>query len=272
MRWLLILTLYLCCTTPSLAEDRLLVDAKINGEPVRLAFDTGAEFSTLFRRTARRLKLNVADPPPNAKAGPGQVLLGRSEECRFELGNSITKGRFRVLDVPHYLDPRMDGLLAWGDVRNTILWIAADTNRLSVLTALPENMAPWTKWKVRQDSRCLEIRLPLASGKDGTIAIDTGSPFGVELSPQRWKQWRDKHRDQPASVRAYYTPGIGLKVYEELWADSLTLGKFSLTNVPVMESAPVKSLRFTNYQATLCMFALTRDYSPIRCWQYRSAG
>ncbi len=239
-------------------EERLIIDAKINGESVRLGFDTGAEFTVLFRRTARRLKLNVTEPPANAKADPGEVLFGASEECRFELGDFMTKVRFPVFDLPHYLDPGMDGLLAWADLRDHIVWIAADTNRLSALAALPENMDAWTKWKIRQDSRYLEIILPSASGKDGTIAIDTGSPLGVQLSPQRWKQWRDKHRDELTSVKAYYEPAIGIKVSEELWADSLSLGKFSLTDVPVMESPPVNTVRFANYQATLGLFALTR--------------
>ena len=152
----------------------------------------------------------------------------------------------------------MDGILAWANVWDTILWISADTKRLSTLAALPENMDLWTKWNIRKDSRYLEIRVPLALGKDGTIAIDTGSPSGVQLSPQRWKQWRDKHRGQPVSVQAEYTPGIGIKIHDEAWADSLNIGKFALTDVPVMESAPVKTLMFTNYQATLGLFALTR--------------
>ena len=239
-------------------NERIIFEAKINGESVRLAFDTGSEVTFLFRRTVKRLKLDVTEPPANAKVDPGKVPMGISEECRFELGNSITKARFRVFDLPQHIDPGMDGVLAWANIWDTILWISADTKRLSTLTALPENMDKWTKWNIRKDSRYLEIKLPLASGKDGTILIDTGSPFGVQLTPQRWKQWRDKHRDQPVSVRAEYTPGIGLKVYEEAWADSLNIGKFSLADVPVRESASVKSLMFKNYQATLGLFTLTR--------------
>ncbi len=239
-------------------DERIIFKAKINGQSVRLAFDTGAEFTILFRQTAKRLKLDVTEPPANAKVGPGQVPVGRTEECRFELGNSIFKARFRVLDLPRHIDPGMDGILAWANIQDAIVWISADTKRLSTLAALPENMDKWTKWNIRKDSRCLEIKVPLALGKDGTILIDTGGSFGVELTPQRWKQWRDKHRDQPVSVRADYTPGIGIKIHEVAWADSLNIGKFSLTDVPVAESAPVRTLMFTNYQATLGLFALTR--------------
>lgn len=32
------------------AEDRLLIEARINNQPVVLAFDTGAEYSVLFAR------------------------------------------------------------------------------------------------------------------------------------------------------------------------------------------------------------------------------
>ncbi len=205
------------------SNDRLVLDAKVNGESVRLGFDTGAEVTILFRQTVKRLRLNVTEPPANTKAGPGKLLAGRTEECRFELGNFTTKARFRVFDLPQYIDPGMDGVLAWADFRDNIVGIAADINMLSPLTALPENMDQWTKWNIRQDSRYLEVILPLASGKEGTILIDTGSPFGVQLSPERWKQWRDKYRDQSVSIQAEYTPGIGLKVYEEAWADSLSI-------------------------------------------------
>ena len=59
-------------------------------------------------------------------------------------------------------------------------------------------------------------------------------------------------------IIATYTPGIGLHVSEEFWADRLAIGRFSLTNVPVIQAAPVKMRMSTNYEATLGLFALTR--------------
>ena len=252
------LTLCLCCIAPVKAANRILIEAKVNGQSVRLAFDTGAETSVLFRRTVKRLKLKVTEPPPSAKAGPGKILFGKTEEFRFELGHIKTTTTFGVFDLPQHVAPGMDGLLAWADVREAIWRFDAETKKVSTLKALPENMDLWTGWKIREDSPLLEIRLPSDSGKDETIFIDTGAPFGVQLSPKRWKQWRDQHADQPASVQAFYTPSIGTRVCEELWADSLSIGKFSLGNVPVMECPRAQALMFTNLQASLGLFALTR--------------
>ena len=160
MRVLIIVALCFSWTTPLIAfNQRLLVDAKVNGASVVLAFDTGAEVSALFRRTARRLNLSAPEPPSNTKAKAGKVLAGLSEECRFELGNSITKARFPVVDLPRHFRPRMDGLLAWADARNTILQIAADRNRLSVLRGLPESIDTWAKWTIRQDCRTSVVPL-----------------------------------------------------------------------------------------------------------------
>ena len=48
MRTLFLLALWFCGTPRSPAADYLFVDAKINDQPVRLTFDTGAEYTILF--------------------------------------------------------------------------------------------------------------------------------------------------------------------------------------------------------------------------------
>jgi hypothetical protein len=258
MRVLLILVLCLCWTTLSAAADRLLIDAKVNDQAVRLAFDTGTEYTVLFGQTARRLNLKVTEPPPNPKLKPWQVPSGVSEECRFTVGQSTKRFRFRIFNPPEYTRFKVDGVVAWADLRNDILRIVADTKELSVLKKLPENICQWARWNIEQDSRLLEVKLPGTSEIDGTIFIDTGIPYGVQLSAKRWKYWRAKLRDRPYTLVAYYTPGIGLKVYEQRWADKLVLRQFSVMKVPVMPSSSVRELQFTNYEATLGLFALTR--------------
>jgi len=258
MHVLLILALCLCWTTLSVADDQLLIDAKVNDQAVRLIFDTGTEYTTLFGQTARRLNLKVTEPPPNPKLKAWQVALGVSEECRLTIGQSTIRARFGILNLPEYTRLKVDGVLAWADLRNNIFRILADTKELSVLKKLPENICQWTRWNIEQDSRFLEVKLPGTSEIDGTIFIDTGTPHGVELSAKRWKFWRAKLRERQYTLMASYTPGIGLKVYEERWADKLVLGQVSIMKGPVMPSPSVRELQFTNYEATLGLFALTR--------------
>jgi hypothetical protein len=184
--------------------------------------------------------------------------MGVSEECRFTVGESTTRFRFGIFNPPEYTRFKVDGVLAWADLRNNIFRIVADTKELSVLKKLPENISQWARWNIEQDSRFLEVKLPGTSELDGTIFIDTGTPHGVKLSAKRWKYWRAKLSDRRYTLVASYAPGIGLKVYEERWADKLVLGQFSIMKVPVMPSPSVRELQFTNYEATLGLFALTR--------------
>ena len=45
------ITVVLCvCSSDTLAAERIIIEAKVNDWPVRLAFDTGAERSVLFPR------------------------------------------------------------------------------------------------------------------------------------------------------------------------------------------------------------------------------
>ena len=260
MRVLLCFALSWCCTTTIMAAERIPIEVKINDIKVCLAFDSGTDRTVLFGRTARRLKLKVTERPPNVKTKPGSARVGWSEECRMELGRHTDKVRLSVLEIPKYMDVEIDGILSWSTIRNTILRIDADskTKKISALKSLPKDIGLWTKWNIRKDSGFLEVKLPLPSEKDGTILINTGSPFGVELSPQRWKQWLEKHKDQPASVKACYRPGVGVRATDLFWASRLTIGDFSLKDVPVEKALTLNTSVFANYQATFGLFALTR--------------
>lgn len=258
MHILIILALCFCWTTTPLADDQILIDAKVNDQAVRLIFDTGTEYTTLFGQTAKRLNLKVTGLPLNAKPKPWQSAVSLSEECSLTIGQSVIRARFGILNLPEYIRGNADGILAWADIRNNIFQILAEKKELSTLKKLPENIGQWARWNIEQDSRFLEVKLPGTSEIDGTLFIDTGAPHGVKLSTKRWKHWRAKLSERPYSLKAFYTPGIGLKVYEERWADKLVLGQFSIIEVPVMPSSSVRELQFTNYEATLGLFALTR--------------
>ncbi|MGV3486366.1 MAG: retropepsin-like aspartic protease [Planctomycetaceae bacterium] len=51
---------------PYFLGDRILIDGKINQQPIRFAFDTGASFSAMFGTAAERLRNQVA--PSRASA------------------------------------------------------------------------------------------------------------------------------------------------------------------------------------------------------------
>ncbi|MHC4539541.1 MAG: retropepsin-like aspartic protease [Planctomycetota bacterium] len=259
LRTFLAVALSLYCATAVPAIDTIVIEAVVNDEPVRFGFDTCAESTILFRLAAQRLGLRVTDPPEHLpEAMSGRVKMGISEECRLSLGGTTTKATFCVFDMPTYLPLEVDGLIAWADVRDNIFCLGGDTGELSVLEALPENMDLWTQWSLRRDSRFLAIELPKTAGARGAIYIDTGSPYGVHLSPKRWKEWRGKHSERPFTLTSYYTPADGLVVSEECWAKELTVGQFSIGDVPVMQSTPSMNLLFKDHEAIFGLFALTR--------------
>jgi hypothetical protein len=187
------------------ADTRILVDAKIRDQPVKLGFDTGAEVTCLFQSTARRLGLAVTPPDPAAKAAPGRVLMGTSEECEFSLGAVTRRLKFAVYDPPQGISYEMDGFLAWYPLRDNVVVISERTQSVALVEHLPQNLASWTKWAIGPH-KVLTIQISGSGGECRTILFDTGSPFGVELNTQRWQRWRAEHPDVPATPVAFFLP------------------------------------------------------------------
>jgi len=258
MHKFLIILLVLCFPAISKAEERLAIDAKVNGKPVRLVFDTGAERTIIFRHVAKRLNLSVTNVPQGTQVKPGRVLTGISEECRIAMLNSTITGRFGVVDVPSFLTRDVDGVLSWKDVQNAVFRIDGNNKILTGLTALPRDIDQWTKWNLRADSNILAFHLAKTSQTNGTIAIDTGSPFGLQLSPELWEEWQREHSDQASTLLAHGTPANPIQVSPEYWTEQLSIGGFSIDNVPVMQSIPEMKHFFKDHLATLGLFALTR--------------
>lgn len=258
MSKLLFLVLSICWSTLSLADDYLVLDAKINDQPVRLSFDTGAEYTVIFERTAKRLDLKFTPPPTNRPIQPGQIPFGVTEPFSFTLGDATRTWRLAVIKLPNHIRPPIDGLLAWSGVRKGIIRIDAAAMQVGPRTNLPQDIDQWSSWQIDPERRLLTVKIQQTSDPNAMFIIDTGSPFGVELNTTRWKDWCVKHPNRPTTLTANYSPNTGLKVYEETWADKLTLGRFSISQVPVTPADSIFERMFTNYQATLGLFALTR--------------
>jgi hypothetical protein len=99
MRTISILILSCACLSASGVEERLWLDAKINGEPVRLCFDTGSDRVALLREAAQRLGLKVTDPPSD------ETIQSNLDDLRFEGGSKAFERkkaavtRLRIFDA-----------------------------------------------------------------------------------------------------------------------------------------------------------------------------
>jgi len=246
-------------STVEAVDERILLDATINGKPAHMALDTGATHLILFRQGAERLGLKVTRPPQDVQLGPGQVPLGRTEACDFVLGTGRTRTPFAVFEPPSFLKLGIDGVVGWQPVRYNTIRIDAEQRTTTWLTNTPPETTTWFKLRIRSESRVLTLELPGSDDPMGLLTVDTGSSSGVALRPERWQEWKAAHTNQPVTLMAGYMPGAGTVATEESWAKELALGGLVLTEVPVMPANTVQqAIGAAGFQASLGLAALKR--------------
>lgn len=241
------------------ADERLWVEATINGKDAHLAFDTGASHLLLFPKGAARLGLSFTNAPKGVHLSLGEVPMGRTEECELQVGGSILRTSFGVVEVPEMLPIGFDGVLGWGPLADNIFKIDANLGAVTCLTNIPIAAANWMKFTLETNSNTLKIRVSHRGKETSVIAVDTGFEGGVKLSPDLWRDWKAVHTDQPMTLTAYYMPGAGMVVAEEAWAKKLAIGSLLMTDVPVTEANKADvSPGSTKNQMTFGLAALKR--------------
>lgn len=239
-----LLALALGCS-PARADQHILISARINGQPVRLAFDTGSDDFVIWREAAKRLGLRFTPPEAGVQAAPGEIVAGHTNRVTFEVfGKTVRRLRLAVIDGGPELSPTFDGVIGWTNVRNNIWSIDGAALKLGTLDAPPADTAGWTRLRERRDWRVLCLELPQSSSaRRAYIGVDTGDSAGVRLFPEQWAQWRSAHPGQPVTLVAAYMPGAGITVKEEAWADEIELCGLTLRGVPVMGVNTVETFR-----------------------------
>jgi hypothetical protein len=244
------------------AEDRMWLDATVNGNSVLMAVDTGSSRSFLYRTVATDFGLKITDPPADTLVRPGRVLFGETEPCDITFWGATMHVPLGIMDAPAYIKPEADGMIGWPEVRDKIFLFDALNDKLQPLEKLPDDLSGWTKLPVVANANILIMITTQTDGKTGLIYVDTGSPFGVALSADHWKEWRTAHPQSPVTVHAYYTPGApgtGLVSGEQAWARNYSLGPLHLTEVPVEQSDSILPSLVPGYHlATFGMAALKR--------------
>lgn len=263
LKAILTVVLFCLCLVSLEAEDeRISVDAKINGVPVRFAFDTGASVAfMLYSRTAEKLGLKVKSPPAYVQIGPGQTRIGWTEPQKVDLGVTNIETTFAVVEIPAYLKATEGGFLGWPAVSNDVFSLDCVAHTISPLTNTRRKFGGRVKCRIQTNSD-LTLELPGKNPRKEIIALDTGSIYGLKLNPDEWHKWKAIHPNQPRTIEAYFTPGAGLVVTEEAWADKISLGKLALTDVPVMQAdssdMALHSSPQSQFEATLGLAALKR--------------
>jgi hypothetical protein len=242
-------------------EERIWMNADVNGKPAKVFLDTGAPNFYLFYRSARRLGLEVPEMmtpiPWNMYYAEDKIHL----ECPGFQGKICPV----IVEAPSYLSiGKADGFVGWKTISKNIVRIDAENQAMAILHEVPAIARAWTRLKIhtRKPSgwkRWGILALELPKPFTGLILIDTGSPFGAGLPLSVWKEWKSSHPNVPITMAASAMPSTGITAREQAWAKKFPLGPLELKDVVVEEAEPwSQNMAKDRHAATLGLAALAR--------------
>jgi hypothetical protein len=232
------------------------VDAKINGKPSRLIFDTGASHFILFRPAADRLGLRVTNAPVLNRATGGTIPAGITEQCTLELWNKIIDTQFRVVEMPQGIRADMEGVLGWLPLQSNVFVFDGARESVRSTKDVPPEALTWKAYSLSTNSLGLEIDLPEPDA-GRRIIVDTGMQAGILLNSARWHRWYSSHSNQPTTMNALFNFHDGVVVKPESWADQISLGPLRVNDVPVSEASSMFQA-IPGFEAVLGIYALRR--------------
>ncbi len=210
--------LFVVCSA-AWGENRLTVDAKINGKEAVLAFDTGTYVSlVLFKQNMKRFNLDVKEKKRNEIA-----------YFDFEIGTSKLKAEALLIDSPPV---QVDGLIGWPFLKGKIWAVLWNNRTLARIQSVPEQASGWLQINLTTDVPILAFAEDKQS--KNLIYIDTGDPGGVSLSATRWKRWLKGHPDAAMTLDGSWSPAQdGFSVVRQSWSDRLDLGALTIPGTVV---------------------------------------
>lgn len=208
------------------ASARIMLNARVNDQPVRLLIDTRSDRTVLFAHAARRI--GVEWTPPTEEPTPGRMAAGRSKNTRFDTGSGPISFSFNVVDLPQYEREGIDGVLSWTNLKSQILFLDGERRQFATIGAIPEWAKDWPQYPIKPGTSGLIMQTGEAD-----ILIETGNGAGLRLGTKQWEKWIGKHGDMPYSLKAYSLPPKGLMVDKLYYAKHFAAGAFELENILV---------------------------------------
>jgi hypothetical protein len=176
--------------------DRLTLNAKINGESIRLALDTGAPAPlTILSPTARKLSLKTEE-----RKGKRYAFFTIYIE-----GHEIVNAQALVMDSIPF--PDIDGLVGWPALWGNVWRIQWGNMTLSSMSSIPKEILSWQSLKL--DTQSPTAAAFLSEDSDGLVYLDTGHTGGVALSESRWNKWVQENPHLPRTIKSGYLPAAG---------------------------------------------------------------
>lgn len=213
-------------------EDRILMKAVINGQAVVMAFDTGAEGPVLFAPTVGRLGLKVQEPPTGVRTVPGEVVVRKTEVCRFQVEDGEEfPAVFAVIDLPGAIQAGCDGMIGWGAVKHMKVILDPVEKRVDFsTTVILEDETEWKCLDIRTDLKVLAVKLPGGDDKEDCLLIDTGDSSGLTVRRELWPAGADPN----VTLQAAYMPGVGLTIDRVTWVREMHIGGLFFHDIPVL--------------------------------------
>lgn len=209
------------------SDERLTLNAKINGEPIRLAFDTGAPAPLIILSPiAKKLSLKIEERN-GEKFAFFTIAIGN-----YQIPNAQA---WLIDSVPF---PDIDGVVGWPALSGKVWRVQWKNMSISSLPSIPEEIFSWQSLKVY-------TQVPVAAAllfenSDGLAYLDTGHSGGIAISESRWNKWVQENSHFPRTLKSGYLPGAGGFFFTEVsWANSFTLGPLEFPCV-VIEKNVIK--------------------------------
>jgi hypothetical protein len=229
---------------------------KVNGQPVVMFLDTGSGATFLFRHAAERLGLKTTYSS-SRETNSSSIPFGLTEDCIFTSGGIPAVVRLPVLDDYPGVPQNFDGLVGWPSCSNFVFQLDPELRAYGVYSNVTMDVIGWRKWKLVKDSALVEF-----DTSDGRrtmrIGIDSGSGHGVWLRSDRWREWRAKRLDAPATLEAGFSESGALEVKEVLRARKIELGGIILREIPVTTPDARIGAIFGQCDAVLGLWALSQ--------------
>jgi len=210
-----LLFLLLLLSSPALISasgDRLTLNAKINGESIRLAFDTGTPTPfTILSPTAQKLSLKTEE-----RKGKKYAFFTVYIE-----GYEIVNAQALVMDSLPF--PDIDGLVGWPALLGNVWRVQWENMSLSLMSSIPKEILSWQSLK-------LDTQSPMAAAlifenSDSLVYLDTGHLGGIALNETHWNKWVQENSHLPRTLKSGYLPAAGGIFSTEItWVKSFKLG------------------------------------------------
>jgi hypothetical protein len=213
---------------PYFSGDRILIDGKINGEPVRFFYDTGSSYSALFGPAAKRLNVKSQKASEERIAGRA-VRIELSQPLSVAMLGGEVRGQLSIF--PSVRAAGCDGVFSWRNYTTPHLLIDGVERRLGTPPELPK--AGWQHWRLDRETSQLFFVVTKDAKPLGRVFVDTGAICGLRLAPPLWRAWREKNPDAGVTLEPFRYMVGDVMIHELAWADRYRLGDLTLHHVDI---------------------------------------